>query len=209
MNSSNAFSLELQSAPVAIKKKKTKPLGLTQRGLKARKKALIKDRQKFAKKQIEPSTRNNALWHKLDDDIMVSLNNKKSSAWSELFDTFDNDFNGFNCSYSYEWNDEHTSKLWLGILDRSFEIIRDCSDYSGEFFVEEMNWVLSEQFDMVCKSLFFDSNELREGLYNILFLNICEMPDFISTKLRSIHTDYLNSESDVFLTVTENVGNRL
>jgi hypothetical protein len=207
----NCFSLEMLTAtPVVAKKKKKGSSGITQRSIKAHNKAKIAERNKNAAKLAihNSAPRPNVIKHVLDDTLIQALEGKyktKFATWEqELFDPFDRNFDGHTNEYSMLWDSSQTEKLWRGVLDRTFEILSDCSDYKGEFFNDEITWIASKQFELVTKSFNLDPYILREGVYQYLKEHFYDLSTTNKKLIIAFHNAYkLFTGNNIQLTTVE------
>ena len=198
-NQVTEFFLEMTAVTtdqVVVNKKKKCSSGLTQRSIKAHKKAKIAKRNKQAARiainKSEPLK--DVINHALDDTLVQALEGKfksKFATWeNKLFDPFDHNFDGHTNEYSMLWDSNQTEKLWRGVLDRSFEILSDCTLFDGEFINDEITWIASKQFEFVSRSFNLDPFILREGVYQYLKEHFDELSQQNKKLILAFHNAY-------------------
>jgi len=193
-----------------VEKKKTQLKGVSQNSLlKIKKSKAIKRKRKSDRLIKSQTLKKDFINHDLDKSLLEALANGNVSRWEkwqDLFDPFNPAFNGITNQYQYFWGTEEVNKLWTGTLDRSLVILRECQDLQGEVLDEELNWMASQQFDMVTTSFNIDPNIIREGIYTYFKDRINEFSQENQKLLLAFHNAYkvLTAENIQLTTVERN-----
>lgn len=101
--------------------------------------------------------------HPLDDDILVSIRKGRPTYEDSMISLLDPEVDAVNGVTHVEWTDDQIDRLLLWMVDRSLELIRDVALGTNEF-QEELNFVNSKLFAVICKSLGYDVDVLRSGV---------------------------------------------
>jgi len=102
--------------------------------------------------------------HRLDNDSLEKLSNRKSS---NLWELSDPDFDGVNGVLYYEYTDQDLNKIWVGMINVHLENLRYAKD-EGPLFLESLDWILSTQFEAYCFATQLDPYVLRRSIPSIV-----------------------------------------
>ena len=121
---------------------------------------LLKRHSKWSQHWDKPSV----IHHFVDIDVLNSIKRGKPTYEDSIISLFDPELDSINGLAHLEWTDHDIDKLCLWMIDRSLEIIRDVG-LSTDDFKEEMNFIESSFFAMICKAYGYDADEIRKGVY--------------------------------------------
>jgi len=107
--------------------------------------------------------RENVKVHPLDEDILVGIKKGRPNYEDSIISLMDPEVDAVNGVTHVEWTDEQIDRLLLWMVDRSLELIRDVALGTNEF-QEELNFVNSPFFALICKSFGYDVDALRTGV---------------------------------------------
>lgn len=102
--------------------------------------------------------------HFVDLDVLQSIKRGKPTYEDSIISLFDPELDPINGLAHVEWKNNDIDKLCLWMIDRSLEIIRDVG-LSTDDFKEEMKFVESPFFEMICKAFGYDVDAIRKGIY--------------------------------------------
>lgn len=105
--------------------------------------------------------------HPLDPDIVNAIKRGEPSYEDSIISLFDPDLDAFNGVGHIKWTDSDIEKLVRSVFDRSLEILRDSGIHTDEF-KEELKFVDSQFFFMICKAYGYDCDEVRKGVYRFV-----------------------------------------
>jgi hypothetical protein len=105
--------------------------------------------------------------HPLDPDIVNAINRGEPTYEDSVISLFDRDLDAVNGVGHIMWTDSDIDKLVRSVFDRSLEILRDSGTDTDEF-KEELKFVDSKFFFMICKAYGYDCDEVRKGIYRFV-----------------------------------------
>ena len=116
-----------------------------------------------SQKSTQPLTWNSCVAHEISiDGLKYALRGNDL-----LFQACSSDIDFRKGVYFAKWEVEDIVELNFGMIKRSLEIFNNPESNNDEL-LEELIWFCSQHFDDVCKSVGFDSNNLRIALPNVL-----------------------------------------
>lgn len=107
--------------------------------------------------------REGVITHPLDEDILVSIRKGTPTYEDSIISLMDAEVDAVNGVTHVEWTDDQIDRLLLWMVDRSLELIRDVALGTNEF-QEELDFVNSTLFAVICKALGYDVDALRSGV---------------------------------------------